>query len=226
MKPAIAQHTPIENLQALLIGTLLVALAVSMFKQAGLLSGGTAGLAFLAHYLGGMPFSVAFFVFNLPFYWLAWKFMGATFTFRTFVAVLLFSVEADLLPRCLSFATLDPTLAAILGGVLLGNGFLILFRHKASLGGVGILALVLQGQRCHEIDVNPVVHVRALHEAERSVVARSADPEFARFQDVLHGCRRRRPGRACRRLRRQRKSMKCHQHTGNCELPFHSASPL
>ncbi|SDD93180.1 Uncharacterised 5xTM membrane BCR, YitT family COG1284 [Cupriavidus sp. YR651] len=144
MKPAIAQHTPIENLQALLIGTLLVALAVSMFKQAGLLSGGTAGLAFLAHYLGGMPFSVAFFVFNLPFYWLAWKFMGATFTFRTFVAVLLFSVEADLLPRCLSFATLDPTLAAILGGVLLGNGFLILFRHKASLGGVGILALVLQ----------------------------------------------------------------------------------
>ena len=58
-----------------------------MFKQAGLLSGGTAGLAFLAHYLGGMPFSLAFFVLNLPFYWLAWKYMGGTFTFRTFVAV-------------------------------------------------------------------------------------------------------------------------------------------
>ncbi|CAG9169273.1 hypothetical protein LMG23992_01437 [Cupriavidus laharis] len=147
MKPAIAQHTPIENLQALLIGTLLVALSVSMFKQAGLLSGGTAGLAFLAHYLGGMPFSLAFFLFNLPFYWLAWKYMGRTFTFRTFVAVLLFSVETDLLPRWLSFATLDSTLAAILGGALLGNGFLILFRHKASLGGVGILALVLQERR-------------------------------------------------------------------------------
>lgn len=147
MKPAIAQHTPMENMQALLIGTLLVALAVSMFKQAGLLSGGTAGLAFLAHYLGGIPFSLAFFALNLPFYWLAWKYMGGTFTFRTFVAVLLFSVETDLLPRWLSFATLDPTLAAILGGALLGNGFLILFRHKASLGGVGILAFVLQERR-------------------------------------------------------------------------------
>lgn len=144
MKPAIARHSPIENLQALLIGTLLVALAVAMFKQAGLLSGGTAGLAFLAHYLGGLPFSLAFFVLNLPFYWLAWKYMGRTFTFRTFVAVLLLSVEVDLLPRWLSFATLDPRLAAILGGALLGNGFLILFRHRASLGGVGILALVLQ----------------------------------------------------------------------------------
>jgi uncharacterized membrane-anchored protein YitT (DUF2179 family) len=147
MQPAIARHTPIENWQALLIGTLLVALAVSMFKQAGLLSGGTAGLAFLAHYLGGISFSLAFFVFNLPFYWLAWKYMGRTFTFRTFVAVLLFSVETDLLPRWLSFATLDPTLAAILGGALLGNGFLILFRHKASLGGIGILAVVLQERR-------------------------------------------------------------------------------
>ncbi|MBV8272696.1 MAG: YitT family protein, partial [Cupriavidus sp.] len=69
------------------------------------------------------------------------------FTLRTFVAVLMLSVETDLLPRWLSFATLNPVLAAILGGVLLGNGFLILFRHKASLGGVGILALVLQERR-------------------------------------------------------------------------------
>ncbi|TDF65048.1 YitT family protein [Cupriavidus sp. L7L] len=144
MTPASPRHTALENLQALLIGTLLVALALAMFKQSGLLSGGTAGLALLAHYIGGLPFSLAFFVLNLPFYWLAWKYMGRTFTFRTFVAVFLVSVESDLLPRWLSFATLDPRLAAVLGGALLGNGFLILFRHRASLGGAGILALVLQ----------------------------------------------------------------------------------
>ena len=35
----------------------------------------------------------------------------------------------------------------MLGGVLMGNGFLILFRHHASLGGLGILALLLQKTR-------------------------------------------------------------------------------
>lgn len=144
MNTEVGRHSLLDNLQALLIGTLLIALAVVMFKQAGLLSGGTVGMAFLTHYVGGVPFGTAFFVLNLPFYWIAWKYMGRTFTLRTVVAVLLLSVESDVLPRWISFAVLDPWLAAMLGGALLGNGLLILFRHRASLGGVNILALVLQ----------------------------------------------------------------------------------
>lgn len=145
--PSVTRHSLLEDAQALLIGTLLIALAVAMFKQAGLLSGGTAGLAFLAHYLGGWSFGTAFFVINLPFYWIAWRRMGKRFTFKTFAAVALLSLESDWLPRGLHFDLLNPWLAAVLGGVLLGNGFLILFRHRASLGGVGILALVLQERR-------------------------------------------------------------------------------
>ena len=34
--------------------------------------------------------------------------------------------------------------AAIIGGFCLGMGFLVLFRHQASLGGINILALYLQ----------------------------------------------------------------------------------
>ena len=43
----IAHHRPHEDVQALVTGTLFVALGVVMFGQAGLLTGGTAGLAFL-----------------------------------------------------------------------------------------------------------------------------------------------------------------------------------
>jgi uncharacterized membrane-anchored protein YitT (DUF2179 family) len=141
------KHSALEDLQALLIGTLLVALAVTLFKHAGLLSGGTAGIAFLLHYAGVGSFGLVFFLINLPFYLLAWKFMGGAFTLRTLVAVALVSVFTDLLPQHLSLATLNPWLAALLGGVLLGNGFLILFRHRASLGGLGIVALIAQQQR-------------------------------------------------------------------------------
>lgn len=141
------RHTLFEDAQALLAGTLLIALAVLMYRHAGLLSGGTAGLAFLAHYASGWRFGLVFFVLNLPFYWIAWRQMGRVFTFKTVVAVLLLSVLTELLPRWLVFQTLQPLLAAVLGGLLMGTGFLILFRHRASLGGVGILALMLQERR-------------------------------------------------------------------------------
>lgn len=144
---AAPRHTLFEDAQALLAGTLLIALAVLMYRHAGLLSGGTAGLAFLAHYASGWRFGLVFFVLNLPFYWIAWRQMGRVFTVKTVVAVLLLSVLTELLPRWLVFQTLQPLLAAVLGGLLMGTGFLILFRHRASLGGVGILALMLQEQR-------------------------------------------------------------------------------
>lgn len=144
---AAPRHSVAEDVQALVIGTLLVALAVSMFRHGGLLSGGTVGIAFLIHYLGGWSFGVVYFVMNLPFYWLAWRHMGPAFTMKTFAAVGLLSLTSDWLAHHLSFGRLEPWLAAVLGGVLLGNGFLILFRHQASLGGTGVLALLLQKTR-------------------------------------------------------------------------------
>lgn len=140
----VAHHRPYEDLQALLTGTLLVALGVILFNQAGLLTGGTVGLALLAHYASGMDFAPAYFLVNLPFYALAWIRMGAAFTVKTFVAVGLLSLLAHLLPLGLVFQHLSPVLAAILGGLLCGTGMLILFRHRASLGGLNVLVLYLQ----------------------------------------------------------------------------------
>lgn len=147
MTDDITRHTPLEDLQALLIGTLLVSLGVAMFKHAGLLSGGTAGIGFLLHYVQGWPFGATFFVINLPFYVVAWRFLGAAFTVRTMLAVTLVSALSDWLPAEIAFARLEPWFAAVLGGVLMGNGFLILFRHRMSLGGLGIVALALQQHR-------------------------------------------------------------------------------
>lgn len=144
---AVERHTAFEDAQALVTGTLFIALGVALFKHAGLLTGGTAGLAFLLHYATGWSFGAVFFVLNLPFYWLAWRRMGAAFTVKTFVAVALLSVFTELQPWVIGFQALTPAYAAVMGGLLMGAGFLMLFRHRASLGGVGILALYLQDSR-------------------------------------------------------------------------------
>ena len=103
-----------------------------------------AGLAFSLHYATHIGFGVWFFVLNLPFYWLAVRKMGWAFTVKTFCAVGLLAVVSELQPLFLSLERVQAPYAAVVGGILMGVGMLVLFRHRCSLGGVGIAALFLQ----------------------------------------------------------------------------------
>jgi uncharacterized membrane-anchored protein YitT (DUF2179 family) len=141
------RHSHAEDALALLSGTALIALAVALFQHTELLSGGTAGVAFLLHYGLGWSFGPVFFVLNLPFYALAWRRLDRAFLIKTMIAVALLSLLTELTPHLIVFEQVRPLYAALVGGVLLGVGVLILFRHRASLGGVGILAFWLQETR-------------------------------------------------------------------------------
>ncbi len=142
--PVAVPHNLFEDVLAIFTGTLLVSLGVALFNQAGLFTGGTAGLAFLIHYASDYSFGSVFFVLNLPFYWLAWKRMGWRFTLKTFISVGLVSVMSGLHPKMVQLSQLTPFYVALIGGSLMGVGFIVLFRHQASLGGINILTLYLQ----------------------------------------------------------------------------------
>jgi uncharacterized membrane-anchored protein YitT (DUF2179 family) len=139
-----SRHSLFEDAQAIVTGALFIALGVTMFATAGLLTGGTAGLAFLIHYATGWRFGAVFFVINLPFYFLALRTMGRAFTVKTFCAIAALSLFSELMPRLLRFDFLQPVYAGVMGGFLIGAGLLMLFRHKASLGGLNIVVLYLQ----------------------------------------------------------------------------------
>ncbi|HCY64501.1 MAG TPA: hypothetical protein DHV59_17095 [Oxalobacteraceae bacterium] len=144
MSATTPRHTLLEDIQALLSGTLLVSLGVALVGKAGLITGGVVGLAFLMHYATGIGFGILFFLVNLPFYWLALKKLGRTFVLKTFTAVALLSVLTEIIPRVLEIERVNPVYAAVTGGLLMGVGLLILFRHRASLGGLNVLVLYLQ----------------------------------------------------------------------------------
>lgn len=141
-----SRHPLPEDIIALLSATLLVALGVLLLKQAGLLTGGTAGIALLLAHFSDTGFGVWFFLINLPFYVLAWLRMGPAFTGKTFACVSLVSLFSEQIPRFLTVTSVAPLFGALTGGLLIGVGMLMLFRHQASLGGIGILALYLQGR--------------------------------------------------------------------------------
>lgn len=138
------RHTPLEDVQGIFSGSLVAALGLYVLASAGLLTGSTAGIAFLLHYTFGVNFGLAFFLLNLPFFYLSWKRLGIAFTIKTFAAIGLTSVLADVQSRFFEISSIHPAWAALLGGLLLGFGLLALYRHRASLGGVGILGIYIQ----------------------------------------------------------------------------------
>jgi uncharacterized membrane-anchored protein YitT (DUF2179 family) len=142
--PPPERHSLIEDALAILTGCLLVSLGVVFYAKATLLVGGSSGMALLLQYASGWPFPIVFSVVNLPFYALAaWR-MGFGFALRTFAAVSLVSALMKLTQGWVSLSSVDPLYACAIGGVLIGVGMLILFRHRTGLGGVNILAMWLQ----------------------------------------------------------------------------------
>jgi len=137
-------HSYLDDAQGIAYGAGMAAFGITILTHLGLVTGQTAGLAVLVSYATGWGFGPVFFVINLPFYWLGYRRIGLRFVLKTFVAVGLMSGIVMLFPRWVDFAHLDPVVGAILFGAISGSALLALFRHGASLGGVGIVALYLQ----------------------------------------------------------------------------------
>ncbi|TJY59018.1 YitT family protein [Sinimarinibacterium sp. CAU 1509] len=141
---ATAPHTWLDDVQGFLLGAVFVSLGIALFGSNGQVTGGTAGIAFLLHYLTGWSIGLMFFVANLPFFWLALKRMGWPFAIKSLIAVALLSTLIHVMPHLVAFGAVAPLYSAIAGGLLIGMGGLAFVRHGASIGGVNILAVYLQ----------------------------------------------------------------------------------
>ncbi len=145
---AVLRHSVVEDVFGILTGAFIASLGLNLLQAVDAVTGGTAGLALLLSYALPIPFGVLFFAVNVPFFLLAVRAKGWAFTVRSATAVALAAVLASLHP----FAgladsiglALNPVYAIVTGNLLAGVGLLMLFRHRASLGGFNILALTLQ----------------------------------------------------------------------------------
>jgi uncharacterized membrane-anchored protein YitT (DUF2179 family) len=144
INPNAIAHTPIEDAQGLAIGCLLTSVGLVFLTQLGFLTGQTAGIALLIAYPMGWSFGLVFSLINLPFYFFAYKRLGLEFTLKSLFCVTTVSVLSDRLPQFIVFESLNPIIGTCVFGVTVGLGLLACFRHKGSLGGMGVLALVIQ----------------------------------------------------------------------------------
>ncbi|MFK3939473.1 YitT family protein [Alkalihalobacillus sp. NPDC078783] len=125
------------------VGCFLASLGVIVLTHSDLVTGGTAGLSLSIAYLTGLPFPVLFFLINIPFYLFSMSRMGLSFTITTILSVSILTLITSINAFLPNFS-IPYWLGALAGGMFIGVGLSVLFRHQASLGGSNILALFLQ----------------------------------------------------------------------------------
>lgn len=138
------EHSAVEDILGILTGAFAASLGLYLLNAVHAVTGGTAGLSLLLGYGTVWPFWALFAVINVPFAVLAvWK-KGWDFTIRTVVSIGLVSGFAVVHENFLPLGAVDPVYGTFAGNLLAGVGVLILFRHRSSVGGVQIVALLLQ----------------------------------------------------------------------------------
>ncbi len=136
----------LRRLVMVLLGNAVYAVAVAAFiVPAGLITGGSTGLALFFEHLLGLPVAAFVLCFNGVMFLGGAAVLGKNFAVTTLVSTFAYPALlacAQKIPQ-LSHLTDDPLLAAVYAGGLIGIGIGLVLREGASTGGMDIPPLLL-----------------------------------------------------------------------------------
>lgn len=145
-KPLIRLGSPLHQVYEyalLLAGSFLIALSFNLFLNPNqIASGGVAGISTLLQQLFDMEPAVVQWLLNIPLFILGLLLLGGQFGLKTAVGSVVFPFFV-LLTRNWGPLTENVILATIYGGIGVGAGLGIVFRGRASTGGLDLAAQLL-----------------------------------------------------------------------------------
>jgi uncharacterized membrane-anchored protein YitT (DUF2179 family) len=126
------------------LGALLAAFSIRVFLIPNeLIDGGIIGIALiLGRLFGNNLLSYFIIALNIPFFYLAWRFIRRSFVLHMMAAIALFALFLYIFQGTQSFAA-DPLEAIVIGGVLLGAGAGLIIRNGGCTDGTEILAIMI-----------------------------------------------------------------------------------
>lgn len=138
-----------KGLRAVLLITLaalIYALSfVWCFDPNGIAFGGITSLAQIVNRLfPAAPVGVTVIVLNIPLFILGWKLIGGKLLVSSLYAMFISSVFIDLLTPLYDWQPMEPLLACIFGGLLMGASLGVVFLQGATTGGTDLAARLLK----------------------------------------------------------------------------------
>jgi uncharacterized membrane-anchored protein YitT (DUF2179 family) len=129
-----------------LIGSFLNAIAINSFIiPHRLLSGGVAGVAIIIQYVANIPSGYLILAFNIPIFIYGMREVDKDFIIFSLIGTLTLSVFLVLTTGISEYLMVDDILlSSIYAGVIGGLGAGIVFRSRASMGGIDIIAVAIK----------------------------------------------------------------------------------
>ena len=135
-----------KKIATVLAGNTVYALAVSLFiLPNGLITGGTTGLALVAHAKLGIPIALFIGVFNIIMFAAGAFVLGKAFALTTLISTFYYPFILGVFEKLSGnmVITQDRMLATVFSGLLIGAGIGMVIRAGASTGGMDIPPLIL-----------------------------------------------------------------------------------
>ncbi|AHV95928.1 YitT family protein [Paenibacillus sabinae] len=127
----------------MVIGAGMMAVALEIFLVPNqMVDGGITGISIMLSHIFDIPLGILLTLLNLPFLIVGYKQIGKTFALSTLFAVVVMSIGTQLL-HPVQPITVEPLLAAVFGGVILGVGVGLVVRYGGSLDGTEIVAILV-----------------------------------------------------------------------------------
>lgn len=142
------RNTLFRNIFLILFGSAVFALGFDLFLDPnGINCGGISGIAMLIVYGTQIPWlSVGLLtaILNLPLFLLGLRHVGKQFFFGSLFGMIVSSFLIDVFAIILPAPQMDPLVASIFGGLMIGGGLGVVFIARASTGGIDIVARLLK----------------------------------------------------------------------------------
>lgn len=136
----------IELIQ-LIIGTLLMAIGVSLFLLPNKLSsGGFTGIATVFYYLFEWKVGTVILILNIPLFILSFFKIGKDFFFKSLIGTVGLSIFMDYLEN-LNPITTDRFLGCIFGGIIIGIGNSLILKVNGSTGGTEVVTALIRAYK-------------------------------------------------------------------------------
>lgn len=140
----------LTDLLMFMAGGIIYSVAVLLFLSANEISpGGLTGIATVLNYLFELPIGTVMFLLNIPILIIGFVKLGGIFILKTTVSTVIISVILDIVEAFLPAVSIDPILAAVFGGLLMGLGISIFMLRGATTGGVDIIAKLINRRFPH-----------------------------------------------------------------------------
>lgn len=131
-------------------GGMIYSVAVLLFLTENEISpGGLTGIATILNYLFSLPIGTVVFILNIPLLAAGFIKFGGVFIVKTAVATAVMSLTLDISGLFMPKMKIDPILAALFGGLLMGMGISLFMLRGATTGGTDIIAKLINRKFPH-----------------------------------------------------------------------------